>query len=86
MAKYIVEQSGPLVGEVEISGSKNAVLPILAATIMCDGICEINDVPRLRDVDVMCRILRAVGAKVEENWYAHTVTVDARNINASQLP
>lgn len=86
MAKYIVEQSGPLRGEVEISGSKNAVLPILAATVMAEGICEINDVPHLRDVDVMCNILRAIGVKVEENWYSHTVTVDAREITHTELP
>jgi len=86
MAKYVIEKSGPLVGEVEISGSKNAVLPILAATVMAEGICEINDVPHLKDVDVMCNILRAIGAKVEENWYSHTVTVDARNITLSELP
>ncbi|MCQ2552457.1 MAG: UDP-N-acetylglucosamine 1-carboxyvinyltransferase [Clostridia bacterium] len=86
MAKYIIEQSGPLVGEVEISGSKNAVLPILAATVMANGICEINDAPNLKDVNVMCDILRSIGAKVEENWYSHTITVDSRNINSSELP
>lgn len=86
MAKYVVEQSGPLVGEVEISGSKNAVLPILAATVMADGICEINDAPHLKDVDVMCGILRAIGADVEENWYSHTITVDARKLTSSELP
>lgn len=86
MAKYIIEQSGPLVGEVEISGSKNAVLPILAATVMSNGICEINDAPHLKDVDVMCGILRAIGADVEENWYSHTIIVDARKLTSSELP
>ncbi|MCQ2553925.1 MAG: UDP-N-acetylglucosamine 1-carboxyvinyltransferase [Clostridia bacterium] len=86
MAKYVIEQSGPLVGEVEIGGSKNAVLPILAATVMAHGICEINDAPHLKDVDVMCEILSSIGAKVEANWYSHTITVDARNITSSTLP
>ena len=45
MAKYIVERSGPLHGEVEISGAKNAALPILAATVLTSGVCEICDVP-----------------------------------------
>ena len=42
MAKYIVEQSAPLRGEVTVSGSKTAVLPILAATILSEGVCEIK--------------------------------------------
>ncbi|MBR3301079.1 MAG: UDP-N-acetylglucosamine 1-carboxyvinyltransferase [Firmicutes bacterium] len=86
MAKYIVENSGPLHGEVEISGAKNAALPILAATVLTDGVCEINEVPRLKDIDVMCRILRSLGAKVEENWDEHTVTVDGSGINVSEVP
>ncbi|MBQ1712573.1 MAG: UDP-N-acetylglucosamine 1-carboxyvinyltransferase [Firmicutes bacterium] len=86
MAKYIVENSGPLHGEVEISGAKNAALPILAATVLTDGVCEINEVPRLKDIDVMCCILRSLGAKVEENWDEHTVTVDGSGINVSEVP
>ncbi|MBQ9889959.1 MAG: UDP-N-acetylglucosamine 1-carboxyvinyltransferase [Firmicutes bacterium] len=86
MAKYIVEQSGPLVGEVEISGAKNAALPILAATVLTEGICEINDVPRLRDIDVMCRILRSLGAKVDEDWETHTIKVDGSGISVSEVP
>ena len=68
MAKYIVSNSGPLKGEVEISGSKNAVLPIMAAAILSDGKCEITDVPELRDVEVMCNLLRSIGATVTENY------------------
>lgn len=86
MAKYIIEQSGPLVGEIEVSGSKNAVLPILAATILTDGICEIYDVPYLKDVEVMCRILSSIGMKVEANWGEHTITVDGSSLYSSQVP
>ncbi len=83
LAKFIVENSGPLVGEVEVSGAKNAVLPILAATLLTGDKCEIYDVPRLRDVDVMCSILRAMGAKVTENWDEHTICVEASEITSS---
>ena len=86
MAKFIVEQSGPLVGEVEISGSKNAVLPILAATLLADGVCEISEVPNLRDVDVMCRILRSMGAEVSEDWDEHTITVETSKVSTSEVP
>lgn len=86
MAKFIVEQSGPLRGEVEVSGSKNAVLPILAATLMAEGKSEINDVPNLRDVDVMCRILRSMGAAVTEDWDAHTITVEIDHVTTEEVP
>ena len=86
MAKYIVENSGPLFGEVTISGAKNAALPILAATVLTDGVCEINEVPRLKDIDVMCRILRSLGAAVEEDWENHSITVDGSGINVSEVP
>ena len=86
MAKFIVEQSGPLRGEVDVSGSKNAVLPILAATLMAEGKCEIYDVPNLRDVDVMCRILRSMGASVEEDWETHTITTEIGSVLADEVP
>ena len=57
MAKFLVQKSAPLRGEVTISGAKNAVLPIMAATLLTEEKCEIKDVPALRDVDVMCRLL-----------------------------
>lgn len=76
MAKYIVNNSGPLVGEVEISGSKNAVLPIMAAAILSDGKCEITDVPELRDVEVMCNLLRSIGATVTENYAENKVEIE----------
>ena len=66
MAKYIVEQSGPLKGEVMISGAKNAVLPLMAATLLNPEECIINSVPHLRDVQVMKEILESLGAKIEE--------------------
>lgn len=69
-----------------ISGSKNAVLPILAATVLSDGVCEINDVPHLLDVDVMCEILRSLGATVTEDWNAHTITVAPGKGDVSEVP
>ncbi|MCQ2560911.1 MAG: UDP-N-acetylglucosamine 1-carboxyvinyltransferase [Clostridia bacterium] len=86
LAKYVIDYSGPLRGEVVISGSKNAVLPILAATILMEGECEISDVPNLLDVDVMCRILRSLGLEVIENWDEHTVTVINNGITTSVVP
>ena len=66
MAKFLVQKSAPLKGEVEISGAKNAVLPIMAAALLTDDKCTIMETPALRDVDVMCRLLRSLGAEVND--------------------
>ena len=66
MAKYVVKQSGPLRGEVFISGAKNAVLPLMAAALLAEEECIIRDVPMLRDVAFMKEILTSHGAEVTE--------------------
>ena len=66
MAKYIVQQSGPLKGEVVISGAKNAVLPLMAAALLAEDECIIRDVPQLRDVSFMKEILTSLGSEVVE--------------------
>ena len=64
MAKYIVKKSGPLKGEVAISGAKNAVLPLMAATLLNEEECVIRSVPDLKDVQVMKEILESLGASI----------------------
>lgn len=66
MAKYLVQHSSPLSGEVTISGAKNAVLPLMAATILTTEECKIFDVPELADVVVMKGILESVGSVIDE--------------------
>lgn len=68
MAKFLVQKSSPLYGEVDISGSKNSVLPIMAAAILAGDECEIMGVPALRDVEVMCQLLRDIGVEVHEDY------------------
>jgi len=65
--KIIVEGGHRLKGEVTLSGSKNAALPILAATLLAEGPCDIGGVPRLRDVDVMGKILGILGMSIERD-------------------
>ena len=64
MDKFIIEGGAPLKGEVEISGAKNAVLPIMAATIIVPGKYRLKNVPRLRDTLTMKKLLEMVGANV----------------------
>lgn len=79
MAKFLVQKSAPLKGEVTISGSKNAVLPIMAAALLTEEKCEIMDVPALRDVDVMCNLLESLGATVEKDLDNNNVNIIAGN-------
>ncbi len=60
-----VRKSPPLKGEVEIDGAKNAALPILAATLLCEEETILYDVPPLKDVQIMVEVLKTLGAEVE---------------------
>ncbi|MGB5822863.1 MAG: UDP-N-acetylglucosamine 1-carboxyvinyltransferase [Proteocatella sp.] len=84
MAYIVVKESKPLKGTVKISGSKNAVLPIIAATLLVDGISVIKSVPNLRDVSVMSDLLRYLGAKVQ--YDGETLVVDATEITETEAP
>lgn len=66
MAKFSVQKSAPLSGEVTISGAKNAVLPLMAATLLSHEECIISDVPELADVTVMRKILESIGSEIVE--------------------
>ena len=65
MDKLVIEGGIRLKGEVIVSGSKNAVLPILAATLLTDEPCAIKNVPNLRDTNTMLKILRSLGKNAE---------------------
>lgn len=65
MDKFIIEGGERLRGHVAISGSKNAVLPLMAATLLQKGRYRIGNVPRLRDVNTMIKLLTILGGKVE---------------------
>lgn len=84
LAHLIVSKSDRLVGEVIVSGAKNAVLPIIAATLLVEGTSVIKGVPNLSDVNVMCDLLSYLGAKVKfEN---NTLIIDAKNITKNEAP
>ncbi len=84
LAHILVRKSEPLKGSVKISGAKNAVLPVIAATLLAKGVSTIKGVPDLRDVHVMSDLLRHLGAKVE--FKDETLVVDATYINSYDAP
>ena len=62
MDKLIVVGGNKLNGDVSISGSKNAVLPIMTATLIVSGNYKINNVPNLRDTQTMIKLLKIIGS------------------------
>ena len=84
VAYIVVKESKPLKGMVRVSGAKNAVLPIIAATLLVDGVSVIKSVPNLRDVNVMSDLLRYLGAKVQ--YDGETLVVDATEIKETEAP
>ncbi|MEW6170217.1 MAG: UDP-N-acetylglucosamine 1-carboxyvinyltransferase [Candidatus Omnitrophota bacterium] len=75
MDKLVIEGGIPLRGDIEISGAKNSVLPILAATLLTDEPCKITNVPDLRDVYSMLKLLQCLGIKT--NFNNGVVTTEA---------
>jgi UDP-N-acetylglucosamine 1-carboxyvinyltransferase len=78
MESFLIKGGVPLHGEVEISGSKNAALPIMAATLLTDEPCIIRSVPDLSDTQFMAQILKSLGAEVK--FQNGTLTVRAKKI------
>lgn len=84
MEKYIINGGTRLFGEVPITGAKNSVLPILAATVINGKENIVSNIPNLKDVDVMIKILTSLGAKAELD--GDVLTIDSRLINNTSLP
>jgi UDP-N-acetylglucosamine 1-carboxyvinyltransferase len=82
MQKIVVTGGVPLHGEVRISGAKNAVLPILCATLLGDGPVDIGNVPHLHDVVTTIKLLRELGATVDHDVDNGHVRVDARTVHS----
>ncbi|MBC8014245.1 MAG: UDP-N-acetylglucosamine 1-carboxyvinyltransferase [Sporomusaceae bacterium] len=84
MEKFIVKGEVRLNGKIRISGAKNAILPIMSATLLCSGISVIHDIPYLRDIKVMEDILTLLGAKITREH--HTLIIDTTNIHEREIP
>ncbi len=87
MFKYVIEGRRQLHGEIGTMRSKNATLPIIAAALLPEtGKTTLRNVPNLRDIDVMFRVLTALGAKIEWDKSAGTVTIDASTLSSDEAP
>ena len=87
MEKLIIHGGHELHGRVKISGAKNAVLPIIAATLLAqDKPCVLEEVPYLNDVCTIAEVLRQLGAKVDFNRQQHTLFVDSTVLKTVDAP
>ena len=84
MDKIIIEGQQELSGSVDISGAKNAVLPIMTAALIADGETKISKVPNLRDTRTMIRLLEIIGAKC--SFSDSILKIDTKSVNNPEAP
>ncbi len=80
MEQYAIKGGNPLVGEVEIGGAKNAALPIIAASIMTDDTVQIDNIPDVRDTNVLLEAMQGIGVIVNRTG-RHSVSINASQIH-----
>ena len=84
MAKYIIKGGNKLSGIVNISGSKNASLPIIAASILNGGISKLYNVPNIHDTQITLKILKILGCKVTKK--NDKIVIDSSGMNNHEIP
>ena len=84
MEKFVIEGGYPLTGTLTPSGNKNEALPVLAASLLTDEVVHYTNVPRIRDVEVLCQVITSIGGEVE--WLGRNeVKICAAGINTGDL-
>lgn len=84
MSSFIIEGGKKLQGEAYVSGSKNASLPIMAATLLNRGISRLYNVPNIHDTQMMIEILKKLGCKIKKN--GNKISIDSSNVNNFEIP
>ena len=84
MSKLLIHGTKKLTGEIQIHGAKNSTLPLMAASLLCDGECVLHNCPSLSDVDTAIKILRHLGCKVER--FGGDMAIDPRPAGNCDIP
>ncbi len=84
MEKFIINGSAKLSGSIDVSGAKNAILPIMAACMLAKGKSTLTNVPALFDLKTMSHLLRIIGARVDHN--DDVMTIDAEHCSFFEAP
>ena len=85
MEKFVIHGGKPLHGTVQISGAKNAAVALVAATILCDEPCVLENVPEISDITKCMKILREMGAEVKL-LDKNTIYFDTKGIEKPEVP
>src|SRR3989338_7777629 len=83
MSKFVIQGGKKLSGEIRVAGSKNAMFPLFAASLLTDQECQFTNVPEIKDTEVMVELLRDLGAEVAVS--AHAVSIKAAVLSKSEL-
>jgi UDP-N-acetylglucosamine 1-carboxyvinyltransferase len=86
MDRILIRGGAPLSGEIRASGSKNSSLALMAAALLASGEVILRNVPRLRDVETMLEILRALGASADWESDDHCLRIDPTTVNHQEAP
>ena len=84
MSELLIQGPNKLEGEIIIHGAKNSTLPLMAATLLCEGQCVLHNCPNLSDVDTSLKILRHLGCRVERS--GNDVVIDPLSANNFDIP
>lgn len=84
MDKFIIRGGNRLSGSVAISGAKNASLALMPAALLADGVCRLENTPRLRDITTMSTLLETMGVEVRHP--GTTIELDTRDIRSYEAP
>ncbi len=85
MEKLVITGGTPLKGEISIIGAKNSAVALLPATLLVRGICTINNLPNISDIQITCNILEKLGSKITWN-NTHSITIDNTHISNTVAP
>jgi UDP-N-acetylglucosamine 1-carboxyvinyltransferase len=84
MDKFIIRGGNALKGSVTISGAKNASLALMPATLLCHGVCRLENTPRLRDITTMSQLLESMGVAIRHP--GTTLELDTSNVHSREAP
>jgi UDP-N-acetylglucosamine 1-carboxyvinyltransferase len=82
--KFVIKGGKRLSGTIKVSGSKNAALPLMTATLLAPGKFELNNTPNLTDIKTMSRVLKVIGAEVEQQ--EHEIIIDSTKCKSPEVP
>lgn len=86
VSKLIISEGKPLNGRVRVSGAKNSVLPIIAASLLADGRSVIDEIPYLNDVKIMCDLVKSLGASVVFSEDQTRLEISCRSLSNTTAP